>query len=401
MNVNKYFDSYRIMYNSFDSFHKGGLKTYKYITYLFFLLSKLNFFFRIKNPSIQFESNIIEVIFSKNQLKCSNALDVDNSSKLLFGVKSFKKNETYISDLILLKFSLKFSKEIYNTLKMIKSDILLKKNSFRVIKLVVIEEIFKSINFNSVKTIIQYNDHSPYNLMTFEYFKSISIKTVYCQHAPVSYKFPRLYHDLNLLFSEDSKEKYEKKGTSTKELIIVGDIRFWNIMVKKKKPNKKNKTIALICFNKLDCVNSVKECANFLNFNNINVIIRKHPADDIQMEGNEHTTISTNTDIFDDLAICDIVITNESAIPLESIFLDIPTYIFRFKPRKATSAVFDNYSFMKKGLIKQDFISLENLLNAILNSELVYNKNKLQHFIGPILQKKDILKKIKTKLEIL
>ena len=398
MNVNKYFESYRIMYNSFDSFHKGGLKTYKYITYLFFLLSKLKFLFRIKNPNIQFEFNIIEVIFSKNQLKCSNALEVNNSSKLLCGVRSFKKNETYISDLILLKLSLKFSKEIYNTLKMIKSDVLLKKNSFRVIKLVVLEEIFKSINFNSVKTIIQYNDHSPYNLMTFEYFKSIGIKTVYCQHAPVSYKFPRLYHDLNLLFSEDSKEKYEKKGSSSKELMIIGDIRFWNIMVKKKNTNKKNKTIALICFNKLDCVNSVKECANFLNFNNIDVIIRKHPRDDIQIEDNEHTSISTNTDIFDDLALCDIAITNESAIPLESIFLDIPTYIFRFKPRKGTGPVFDNYSFMKKGLIKQDFILFENLLKAILNSELVYNKNKLHHFIGPVLQKKDILKKIKTKL---
>lgn len=401
MNVNKYFESYRFMYNSFDSFHKGGLKTYKYITYLFFLLSKLKFLFRIKNPNIQFESNIIEVIFSKNQLKCSDALEVNNSSKLLYGVRSFKKNETYISDLILLKLSLKFSKEIYNTLKMIKSDVLLMKNSFRVIKLVVIEEIFKSINFNSVKTIIQYNDHSPYNLMTFEYFKSISIKTVYCQHAPVSYKFPRLYHDLNLLFSEDSKEKYEKKGSSSKELMIIGDIRFWNIMVKKKNTNKKNKTIALICFNKLDCVNSVKECANFLNFNNIHVIIRKHPADDIQIEGNEYTTISTNTDIFDDLALCDIAITNESAIPLESIFLDIPTYIFRFKPRKATSAVFDNYSFMKKGLILKDFILFENLLKAILNSESVYDKNKLNYFIGPVVQKKDILKKINSKLEIL
>ena len=386
------------MYNNFDSFHKGGLKTYKYITYLFFLLSKLNVLFRIKNFNIQCDANIIEVIFSENQLKCSEALEVNNSFKLLVGVKSYKKNEAYIDDLLLFKLGLKFSKEIYNTLKMIKSDVLLKKNSFRVIKLVVLKEIFKSINFNSVKTIIQYNDHSPYNLMTFSYFKSIGIKTVYCQHAPVSYKFPVLYHDLNLLFSEDSKEKYEKNGSSSKELMIIGDIRFWNTMVKKKNTNRKNKIVALICFNQLDCVNSVKECSNFLNFNNIDVIIRKHPRDDIQIEYNKHTTISTNTDIFDDLALCDIAITNESAIPLESIFLDIPTYIFRFKPRKATSAVFDNYSFMKKGLIKQDFISLENLLKAILNSELVYNKNKLHHFIGPVLQKKEILEKMKTKI---
>lgn len=401
MNVNKYFESYRIMYDSFDSFHKGGLKTYNYITYLFFLLSKLKFLFRIKNPNIQFESNIIEVIFTKNQLKCSDALKVNNSSKLLFGVKSFEKNETYISNLILLKLSIKFSEKIYNILKTIKSDALLKKNSFRVIKLVVLEEIFKSINFNNVKNIIQYNDHSSYNLMTFEYFKSIGVKTVYCQHAPVSSKFPRLYHDLNLLFSEDSKEKYEKKGSSSKELLIIGDIRLWDISFKKKNTNKKNKITALICFNKLDCISSVKKCANFLNSNNIDVIIRKHPADNMQISGNEHTTISANTNIFDDFALCDIAITNESAIPLESIFLDIPTYIFRFKPRKGTIPIFDNYSFISKGLILQDFILLENLLKAILNSELVYNKNKLHHFIGPVLQKKGVLKKLNTKLEIL
>ena len=389
------------MYNNFDSFHKGGVKTYKYITYLFFLLSKLNVLFRIKNFNIQCDANIIEVIFSENQLKCSEALEVNNSFKLLVGVKSYKKNEAYIDDLLLFKLGFKFSKEIYNTLKMIKSDVLLKKNSFRVIKLVVLKEIFKSINFNSVKTIIQYNDHSPYNLMTFSYFQSIGIKTVYCQHAPVSYKFPVLYHDLNLLFSEDSKEKYEKNGSSSKELMIIGDIRFWNTMVKKKNTNRKSKIVALICFNQLDCVNSVKECSNFLNFNNIDVIIRKHPRDDIQIEYNKHTTISTNTDIFDDLALCDIAITNESAIPLESIFLDIPTYIFRFKPRKGTGPVFDNYSFMKKGLVKQDFILFENLLKAIQNSELVYNKDKLHHFIGPVLHKKDILKKLNKKLEIL
>jgi len=400
MNVNKYFESYRIMYSSFDAFHKGGLKTYNFITTLFFLVSKFKFLFRIKNLNIQFKSDIIEVIFSKNQLKSSDALEINNSFKLLFGVKSLKTNETYISDLILIKLSLKFSDEIYNTLKIIKSDALLIKNSFRVIKLVVLNEIFKSINFNNVKTIIQYNDHSPYNLMTFEYFKSIGIKTVYCQHAPVSYKFPRLYHDLNLLFSEDSKEKYEKKGPSSKELMIIGDIRFWNINVKKKNTNKKNIITALICFNKLDCIRSVKDCVNFLNSNNIDVILRKHPSDNIQIEGNKHTIISTNANIYDDLALCDIVITNESATPLESIFLHIPTYIYRFKPRKGTIAVFDNYSFMKKGLILQDFILLENLLKAILNYDLVYEKNKLNYFIGPVSQKTNILKKINSKLEI-
>ena len=39
--------------------------------------------------------------------------------------------------------------------------------------------------------------------------KNIGVKTVYIQHAPIGYHFPPLHNDFNILFSEDTLEKYE------------------------------------------------------------------------------------------------------------------------------------------------------------------------------------------------
>lgn len=378
------------MYEDFDSFHKGGVKKYRYITLTFLILSKLDFMFRARIPRLKFEANILEIIFTKNQLKSSDALDINGTDRLIFNENITNTNGYIISNFTLFKLSLRYSKRVHKVLKSIKGESLLKKNVFRVVRLVVIEELLKNLKLDKVKTIVQYNDHSPFNLMVFHYFNKRKIKTIYCQHAPVSYKFPILYHDLNLLFSEDSLEKYEFNGPSKKKYLIVGDIRFWNKTAKKKKIHFKMKKVALICFNKLDSVESVLECATFLNENDINVIIRKHPADDVQINGNERIIISQNLSLFDDLNQSNLVITNESAVPLESIFMDLPTYIYRFRPRIGAKVITDNYSFIKKGLIKKDFKSKYNLLTAIENLECVYDKSKLSYFLGPISKRVEI-----------
>ena len=259
MNVNKVFKTYENHSKSFDFTHRGGIKSYNFLLILFLIFSKLKFIFAsiFKLPTIKIKNEIIEVIFSKNQLKCSNVLGI-NSYKLIFGIKSYKENEICINNLKLLQLSLIFSNEIYIVLKTIKSNSLLKKNTYRIIKLIVVEGIFKSLKHENLKSVLQYNDHSPYNVMTFDYFKSLNIKMIYCQHAPVGYHFPALYHDLNLLFSDDSHEKYEKISKSKKEVFIIGDIRFWSLnnFKKKKYVIQNSKKVVLICYNKLDCTKS-------------------------------------------------------------------------------------------------------------------------------------------------
>lgn len=388
------------MYGEFNSFHRSIGNT-RFLVFYYYLLSKINFIIKkiIKLPIIHVNNEIIEIIFSKNQLKSSNALALVNSKRIILGldkIESIKNNDFLISNYKILFLSMIFSENIYNTLKRINNDPLLKKNNLRIIKLLVIESVFKSLNHQKIKTVINYNDHSPYNVITFDFFKKLKKKIVYCQHAPVSNKFPKLYHDFNLLFSKDSYDKYDQIAKTEKDVLIIGDIRFWNLP-KTNKTNNKKDTI-LICTNKLDCIDSIKECAEFFINQNFNVILRKHPADNSTIQLSDKITISSNSNIFDDLNLCDIVVTNESAVPLESIYFNKLTYIYRFNQKKGTALVFDNYSFMKIGLITIDFTSLSKLLLSIKKKEITFSKEKLDYFIGPVSEKEKIRAKLITKL---
>ena len=389
------------MYGEFNSFHQSIANT-RVLVFFYYLLSKINFIIKkiIKLPIINVNNEIIEIIFSKNQLKSSNALALVNSKRIILGldkIDSIKKNDFLMSNYKILFLSMILSDQIYNTLKRVNNDPLLKKNNFRIIKLLVIERVFKSLNHQKIKTVINYNDHSPYNVITFDFFKKIKKKIVYCQHAPVSNKFPKLYHDINLLFSNDSKDKYGHIAKTEKDVLIIGDIRFWDLP-KTNKINNKIKETILICTNKIDCLDSIKKCAEFFINQNFKVILRKHPADNSTIHLSDEIIISSNSNIFDDLSLCDIVVTNESAVPLESIYLNKLTYIYRFNQKKGTALVFDNYSFMKIGLITRDFTSLGKLLSSIKKKEITFSKEKLDYFIGPVSEKEKIRTKLITRL---
>lgn len=389
------------MYGEFDSFNQSIANT-KFLIFFYYLLSKINFVVKkiIKFPIIHVNNEIIEIIFSKNQLKSSDSLALVNSKRIILGLDKInlaKNNDFLISNYKILFFSMIFSDQMYKTLKRVNNDPLLKKNNFRIIKILVIERIFKSLNHQKIKTVINYNDHSPYNVITFDFFKKLKKKIVYCQHAPVSNKFPKLYHDINLLFSNDSKDKYDYISKTEKDVLIIGDIRFWDLPKINKTTSKIKETI-LICTNKLDCIDSIKECAEFFINQNFNVILRKHPADNSTIQLSDKITISSKSNIYDDLNLCDIVVTNESAVPLESIYFNKLTYIYRFNQKKGTALVFDNYSFMKIGLITIDFTSLSKLLLSIKKKEITFSKEKLDYFIGPVSEKEKIKAKLITQL---
>ena len=80
------------------------------------------------------------------------------------------------------------------------------------------------ILLKKLKIVVQYNDHSPYNVLLNALAKRANVKSVYIQHAPVNENFPELYHDLNVLFSRHSIEKY--RNGRNKEILPFFDLRF-------------------------------------------------------------------------------------------------------------------------------------------------------------------------------
>tara|TARA_B100001939_G_scaffold345735_1_gene363005 strand:+ start:10132 stop:11343 length:1212 start_codon:yes stop_codon:yes gene_type:complete len=400
VDLEKVFINYKNLYEDFDSFHRSAGNLFVLLR-LFQVVSWFQPIFNVffLKPNLKLDLPSIEFIFTRNQLNSSRKLNL-RSEKICVGVEEKNKqlnSPTHnISNLTLLFYGFFYAKNIYAYLVKCKGNNLLEKNSFRVIKLAILEALIVNSNSSKVKTLIQYNDHSPYNVLLHNLFSELNIRTVYCQHAPVNTSFPKLYHDINLLFSEDSLSKYREIGDINKKFEIIGDIRFWNVICEPNRNNNSKQNKILICSNELDCPTSISKCAKILAENGYDVIHRKHPADHYNFKESAYVSLSSNQNIFDDLKECDIVITNQSAVPLESIFMKKPTYLFRFKNRSGTNFVLDNYNFISGGLIKKEFKDLKELLYSIETKELTYDHKKLSYYLGPISEKPEIRKKLLT-----
>ena len=339
--------------------------------------------FKNKNRS---KNKFIEFVFTENQLKISNELNIIDSIMLNFtNNTNFIKNKSInISNYKLLIITVFYGFEVfYYLIKALKSKRVFR-NSTRIIRMIAIAKVSK-FYLKGSSVFIQYNDHALYNVMLECLAKKLYLKTVYIQHAPVSYLFPPLYHDLNVLFSEDSIEKYKKTTGitySSKNVLRLCDFRF-----PEKKMLKVNEPkYILICFNELDSLAEVEKCALLFLNNGYKVKLRPHPADKRVFKFGKNFLMSSKSDsIWSDLSLAKCVIVNESAVPLESLFYGVPTY----KLSLFYSVIKDNYNFLSKGLLNRDYDSLHDLMHDIISSKKTWNENKLSYFLGNIKNKKN------------
>jgi hypothetical protein len=195
---------------------------------------------------------------------------------------------------------------------------------------------------------------------------------------------------MNFIFSEDSLSKYSinDRNSIINKYKLISDIRFWNL---KNKNLSKKKHDFLICPNKLDDLDDVFKLYDYLEKNNFSSIIRLHPADKriIPFSYRE----SKNNNLYDDINCVKNVITNESSIPLQSIFLKIKTIKYKFIQIEGIKSN-DVYGFLDSGLIKKEFNKKNTDLILSLQRDVSYfqDNKKLKFYIGDI-SKKNIHKK--------
>tara|TARA_B100000886_G_scaffold339003_1_gene303213 strand:+ start:542 stop:1720 length:1179 start_codon:yes stop_codon:yes gene_type:complete len=343
-------------------------------------LTKLIFNSRLKINTHLF------ITFTKNQLKVSNFLNKHNVD-VHFNFKNLNIKSTKISlTQNLLFFGLINGMSLSLLFKILKIDNFkyFKINWFRICNLVFIDAVLKRLKIKE-KLVIIANDHSIYNIFIINWCNINDIKTMYIQHAPVSEKFPPLRCDYNILFSKSSEHIYSKISPITVNYEIYSDFRLINLL-KLKSDGITNDNSILICTNELDEMDNVKNYVNFFNKIDYTVTIRKHPAD-----RRDWTIVDTDlsqSSLYEDFKYNKIILCNETALFLEAAVCNKLIYKCNF------SLFFDNYGYLKDGLILKQYYTPDELYTDIKNKYISYDRNKLNFYTGDLLNHKAHISKI-------
>jgi hypothetical protein len=276
-----------------------------------------------------------------------------------------------------------------------KDDLIQLKNRVKLFKLAGYEYSFNRI-LPHVKVAVKYNDHIFNNMLLFDCCQQHQVRTVYIQHAPVTELMPPLHHDLNVLFSADSREKYKVLDAS-KEVFEFVDVRLLKSKEFIKQSNPREDYI-LIATNLLDDLNLIYELIHHLRIN-YTIYLRPHPRDKRSLDvwnNYPNVHIRRHTNIWEDMNDCSIVICNQSGVPLEAIYYNRLVYKAAF-----LSDPLDAYSFVANGLLTKEYNNMDEMIRAIQNREVAYDQKKLPYYIGDVVNYRHLAKQLKSKINAL
>lgn len=309
-------------------------------------------------------------------------------------VDDIRQQTRYFSSILLFLAALANAKVYLDSLNSGKNDAIVRRNNLKVFKLCGYQLFFEVLT-EDCQLVMKFNDHVFNSALLYEVCARRGVKTVYIQHAPVSPNFPALHHDLNVLFSQDSKNKYRTLKKPVKVLEFF-DIRLLasQSYIQHKEEGKGN---ILIAVNKLDDMGKLKTLVKQLSAR-YQVHLRPHPRDkrDFKSALGGQVRIKQNSKIWEDMNLCEIVLSNESAVPLEALY-----YGRRFYKIAMISESLDNYGFLKNGLITEEFTSSSSLIEAIEENKVCVDLSKLSYYIGDMKQKDQLVAQLKKELKAL
>ena len=382
MLITNSFRYYKNIYGT-DNLDRNTNLIFSIVYFLLLIISALGFFIFLNVLSKLFLKNnfnnkIVTFTFTEYDLNIALKLQdmgIDSQCIHFGNISNQKANCIIIPHYVIFLFSIAYPYDTIIEIIKSKKDSIIRRNELRLIKLCGLLPLCRKILHNR-KILINFNDHSVYDVFSNDLANSINMKTVYIQHAPVGYHFPPLFHDLNVLFSEDSLEKYQNNNKV--KTFLLFDVRFLNVLKNKRTEHRDNDMEnVLICINEYDDFLVIVKTAEMLHCKGYKVIIRPHPRGSMNFPQNSFYTISIGNTVWDDLNKVSIVLANESAVLLEAAYLEKYIYKCSFFSYSA-----DYYSFLKKKLILDEYHSIENLAMAIENKVVSYNSKKIPYFIG-------------------
>jgi len=246
---------------------------------------------------------------------------------------------------------------------------------------------YRSLEQLNPKIVVMSNDHNAPNRSILYASKYLNVKTAYLQHASVTKIFPPLEFDYAFLDGLAAHEAYKeagirKDGKNTKIFLsgcqkqIISD----NSRGEKDK-NANEKIIVGLAVNLLDNIDDIFDfCEQLLKFDNVNVILRNHPRQEViqiinRFESLPNVKIEDSgrysaKDFFNKI---DMMIAGNTSIHLEASLSRIPSYYIEFgwcSPNRQ-----DSYGYLKSGLI-DPFPNLKNLKEEDFIELLKFNSAK-------------------------
>lgn len=342
-------------------------------------------------------TDIASIIFSQNHNLVNQELESFDMNYPTYDL-SFTKLEhipnqevLVVPSLVLFLCALANGKLYLDTIKKYKDDQILQKNKFKLFKLTGYALLFEYLT-KDLKVLIKFNDHIFNSLLLLDFCKENDIKTVYVQHAPVSPSFPPLSHDLNVLFSEDSRRKY-RVLEEPKAVFEFLDIRLL-ISEQYKVRRKGGEGNVLIAVNIWDDMDKLKDLLIALH-SDYQIFLRPHPRDQRSFKSFESLAkVTSGTSIWEDMNQCEMVLCNESAVPLEAIY-----YGRKFYKIPLLSESRDSYGFLEKGLLTEEFNNIPSLKRALAEKRICFNKDKLEYYIGDVEHSTEAAQALKRQIE--
>ena len=232
------------------------------------------------------------------------------------------------------------------------------------------------------ESVILSNDHRIFTKSLELVCEDFGIKTIYVQHASVSYAFPELHFTYSFLDGMDSFRKYTDAGKKTLgSVFLLGSARYDMLSNYRIHRIQTKRNCIGIAINLLDNNKIVNDCCNKLLEIDplIQLKIRTHPLlknNPFHFDNKDRIiyTCAIDEDIMDYFDSIDLQIGGDSAVHFDSIIGGIKTVAFNFSSEQYR----DNYGYVRNGLIEyaEDF----DQLMKIINKETIFDVAKIRFY---------------------
>jgi len=218
------------------------------------------------------------------------------------------------------------------------------------------------------------NDHNRDTRCLIAVAHYLGIKTVYMQHASVSYKFPALRFDYAFLDGKKSLNVYKKCEANSPSHIIEYPKPIIFLSGQKKKlflcDKVRQNNMVGVAFNLNDSIDKVVDLVDDLLQAGINVSLRWHPrqdeksVDEIKKKYEENSSVylsdSLSEHVSGFLRNCDVLVCGNSSIHLEAALMGLYTVYYQL----SGDGLFDYYGYVKEG-VSVSVNSISELIDLI------------------------------------
>ena len=228
----------------------------------------------------------------------------------------------------------------------------------------------KVLENSSPECIVFANDHSYDRRALIYACEEKKIKTVYVQHASVSYAFPELHTTYNFLDGIDALEKYTEGNKETHgKVILLGAIRYDGLQKYKMRRKSYKRNCIGLAINSMDDLCVVNDFVSklLIRFSGMKIKIRCHPAMKKRLHKQRQRThiiytYASDENIIDYLDSIDLQIAGDSGVHLDAILGGVPSLAYNFSSKSKSFG--DNYNYVSCGMIPyaESFDQVENFI---------------------------------------